>query len=186
MGIIGKDFKYKLIKNFLTKEEIDLTNKYFIMRHRLNFDKFDENQLKSSTADSCWYGDFLAESFLLCKRKKIEEEIGIELNPTYSFGRVYTYLATLEKHKDRPECEISATVMIGSSGEQWPIYMDGTELNLEAGDAAIYSGCDVEHWRNEFKGDWHTQIFLHYVDKNGPYANRIADGRIYWGSEKQI
>ena len=40
--MIGKDFKYKLIKNFLTQEEIDIAKKYFIMKHRVNFSEFDE------------------------------------------------------------------------------------------------------------------------------------------------
>jgi hypothetical protein len=183
MGIIGKDFKYKIVKNFLTEEEINLAKKYFIMRHRVNKDCFDEQQM-SKTADSAWYGDFLAESFLLCKLKKMEKEVGLDLTPTYAFARVYTYLATLEKHKDRPSCEISVTVMVGSSGERWPIYVDGNEVNLEKGDALIYLGCELEHWREEFKGDWHTQFFLHYTNKNGKYGHLIADERFFWGTQK--
>jgi hypothetical protein len=184
MGMLGKDFKYKIIKNFLTESEVELANKYFTMKHRSNIDKFDEVQMSSSTQDSYWYGDPLAESFLLCKMKKIEEETKLKLVPTYAFARVYSYLAVLDKHKDRPECEISVTVMVGSSGEKWPIFMDGKELNLEPGDAAIYLGCEVEHWREEFLGDWHSQFFLHYTNKDGPYKDRIADGRLFWGIEK--
>ena len=182
MGSI-KEFKYKIIKNFLIQEEIELANKYFRMKHRSNINRFDETQT-SATSDSYWYGDPLTESFLLNKLKKMEEATGLQLNPTYGFARMYTYLATLPKHKDRPECEISVTVTVGSSGEKWPIYMDGTELHLNPGDAAIYLGCEVEHWRNEFKGDWHSQFFLHYVDKNGINKDRIADGREFWGVEK--
>jgi hypothetical protein len=178
MGI--KEFKYKIIKNFLSKEEINLAKNYFIMKQRSNFLSFDESQA-SKTCDSYWYGDPLTESFLLNKLKIMEKETGLQLNPTYGFARMYTYLATLPKHKDRPECEVSVTVMVGSSGEEWPIYMDGTELHLKPGDAAIYLGCDVKHWREEFLGDWHSQFFLHYVDKNGPHKDRIADGRSSWG-----
>ena len=114
----------------------------------------------------------------------MELESGLELNPTYAYSRVYTWNAILDKHKDRPECEISVTVMVGSSGEQWPIYMDGAKLDLAPGDAAIYLGCELEHWREPFKGDWHSQFFLHYVNKNGPFADRIADGRQLWGMKK--
>jgi hypothetical protein len=124
----------------------------------------------------------LAESLLLTKLKKMQEECGLELNPTYAFARVYTYLATLDKHTDRPSCEISVTVMIGSSGETWPIYMDGKEFNLNPGDAAIYLGCEVEHWREEFQGDWHNQIFLHYVDKNGPLRKFNCRRKIVLGN----
>lgn len=186
MGILKKDFKYKLIKNFLSEDELNICKKYLIMKHRANNSEFDERQMATSTNDSYWYGDPLIESLLLIKTKKMQVETGLELVPTYGFSRVYTYLATLDKHKDRPECEVSVTVMVGSSGEPWPIYMDGNEFNLQPGDAAIYLGCEVEHWRKEFEGDWHAQFFLHYIDKNGPYKdqNLIADGRQLWGVKK--
>jgi len=184
MGILKKDFKYKIIKNFLSKDEINVCKNYLNLRHRINFDSFDEVQMKSSTYDSFWYADPLVETMLIIKRKKMQEETGLELLPTYSFSRVYTYGAVLEKHKDRPECEVSATVMVGSSGEKWPIYIDGNELDLEPGDAAVYLGMEVEHWREEFKGDWHMQFFLHYVDKNGLYPNLEGDGRFLLGLQK--
>ena len=38
----------------------------------------------------------------------------------------------------------------------------GIEINLEPGDMLIYSGCDLEHWREEFKGKNCAQVFLHY------------------------
>lgn len=183
MGTI-KEFKYKIVKNFLTQEEIELAKKYFLMKHRTNATSFDEAQMSSSTNDSYWYGDPLSESFLLCKLQKMEEETKLKLNPTYAYARVYTYLANLDRHKDRPECEISVTIMVGSSGEKWPLYIEGTEIHLNPGDAAIYLGCELEHWRNEFTGDWHSQFFLHYVDKNGINKDRIADGRQFWGVDK--
>jgi hypothetical protein len=184
MGTLKKDFKYKIIKNFLSKDEINVCKNYLNLRHRINFDDFDEQQMNSTTSDSYWYADPLVETMLIIKRKKMQEETGLELLPTYSFSRLYTYGAVLRKHKDRPECEVSVTVMVGSSGEKWPIYIDGNELDLEPGDAAVYLGCDVEHWRNEFLGDWHMQFFLHYVDKNGLYSNLYGDGRFLLGIQK--
>ena len=47
-------------------------------------------------------------------------------------------------------------------------------IPLEPGDGVIYRGCEVEHWREAFDaptGSWQTQVFLHYVDKNGPYGD---------------
>jgi hypothetical protein len=55
---------------------------------------------------------------------------------------------------------------------------------MEPGDAAIYLGCEVEHWREEFKGDWHAQTFLHYVDKNGLNKEWFKDKRLIYGSQK--
>lgn len=178
MGTI-RDFKYKIVKNFLTKEEINLLSFYCTVRHINNFDKFDFTQ--NSNGDSMFYADPLMESLMINKLKLMEEETGLKLLPTYAFWRMYTKLADLPVHKDRESCEISVTVMIGSDGTKWPIYMAGTELNLNAGDAAIYLGCEIEHWREEFKGDWHAQTFLHYVDKNGPFKNFTMDKRSFIG-----
>jgi hypothetical protein len=33
---------------------------------------------------------------------------------------------------------------------------------MEPGDATIYLGCELEHWREEFKGEDCAQVFLHY------------------------
>jgi hypothetical protein len=62
--------------------------------------------------------------------------------------------------------------------------MDGTEINMESGDAAIYLGCEVEHWREQFNGDWHAQTFLHYVNKNGPHKEWVKDKRSLYGTLK--
>ena len=179
MGTIGKDFKYKIIKNFLSKDEIDLLSCYCEIKHRTNLVNFDFTG--SNVADSCFYGDTLIESLMLKKKKKMEKESGKKLLPTYSFWRTYTKYTILEKHTDRPSCEISATVNINGDGTLWPIFMEGTPLNLEKGDAAIYLGCDLEHWREEFKGDYQFQAFLHYVDAEGINKEHYMDKRNYWG-----
>jgi len=181
MGIIGKDFKFKKIKNFLTKEEIDLLSGYCEIKHRLNQDKFDTVQ--SNVFDTAFYNDILMDSLLLQKQKIMEEATGKKLLPTYSFWRCYTKYAVLTKHKDRPSCEISVTVFIDGKGPSWPIYVEGTEIHLEPGDAVIYLGCELLHWREEFLGDYQFQTFLHYVDAEGSNKEWFRDKKIYWGIE---
>jgi hypothetical protein len=181
MGTI-RDFKYKIVKNFISEEERVLLKDYCKIKHRLNFDSFDFKQ--NNNGDTFFYGDPLMESLLLNKRSLLEKETGIELLPTYAFWRMYTNGADLKKHTDRNSCEISITVTIGSDGTKWPIYMNGTKLDLEEGDGAIYLGCDVEHWRESFEGDWQSQAFLHYVDKNGPNKEWVKDKRPLWGMKK--
>ena len=121
------------------------------------------------------------ESFLLTKFDLMEKETSLKLHPTYSYWRMYTKLADLKKHTDRPSCEISVTAMIGSDGTSWPIFIGGKEIELNDGDAVIYLGCEIPHWREEFLGDWHAQVFFHYVDSNGPYKEFNRDKRMLWG-----
>lgn len=176
------DFKYKILKKFLTAEEQKLLLTYTEIAHRNNFTKFDF--IQNNNGDTSLYGDPIMESLMLVKKEKLETSINFKLLPTYSFWRMYTYNADLKKHKDRPSCEISATVMIGSCGTEWPIFMDGNKVNLEPGDAVVYKGLEVEHWRENFEGDWHAQVFLHYVNAEGPHKQFYKDQRQFWGEVK--
>ena len=173
MGIIRKDFKFKKVENFLTKEETNLLKKYSVIKHRTNTTSFDYS---SDTADTMFYADPIMESLMLTKKEIMEKETGLELLPTYAFWRMYSNLAELRKHKDRPACEISSTLFFG--GDKWPIFVDGKKVDLKESDFLIYRGFDLPHWREEFKGRKCVQAFMHWNDINGPYGikNRF-DGR---------
>ena len=96
------------------------------------------------------------------------------LLPTYTYSRIYLNGAELTPHKDRPSCEYSVTINLYKT-HPWPIYMNKTSIELEPGDGVVYKGCEIEHSRKEFKGDEYIQIFLHYVDADGPYKDHIYD-----------
>ena len=167
------NFKYKVIKNFLSQEEIKIYGAYAKILHEENVNNFDEFQ--NNNGDTAFYKDPLFNFLQRDKHKIIEEAIGIKLLYTYNFWRCYTYNAILKKHTDRPSCEFSATVFIDSDGTDWPIFIDGKEILLNKGDILIYKGCEVEHWREPFTGDFQIQLFLHFVDADGKYANLEND-----------
>jgi hypothetical protein len=42
----------------------------------------------------------------------------------------------------------------------------------------VYSGCELEHWREEFTGNICAQVFLHYNHINGQFKeNNLYDKR---------
>ena len=46
----------------------------------------------------------------------------------------------------------------------------------------IYSGCELEHWREQFTGEQCVQVFLHYNDSSKKISeNNIYDGRPHLG-----
>ena len=182
MGIIKKDFKFKLIKNFLSEEEISFFKRYTIMFHQNNKKDFDFQQ--NLNGDTSKYSDYAMEALMLNKKNLVEKESGLQLYPTYTFWRCYTKFADLKEHMDRPSCEISVTCQIGSCGTEWPIYIENTPLFLKNGDAVMYWGTNVNHYRKEFTGDYHIQSFLHYVDANGPYKEFAKDQRLAYGMQK--
>ena len=129
------------------------------------------------------YGDLIFDTLVLGKRKELSKITQMNLVPQYSYYRLYTEGSELKKHKDRESCEISVTLCLGyDSHYNWPIWFensDGKQISVELkpGDMVVYKGCDLEHWREPFKGNHHAQVFLHYSDFNGPYGSEKFDGR---------
>ena len=152
------------------------------------------------------YADWVMETLLMYMIPIMKAKTGMELLPTYSYTRLYEKGNILHRHKDRPSCEISTTLHLG--GDPWPIYMDptgannilsgsetttvvkpgapkGVRVDLKVGDMLIYSGCELEHWREPFEGTICSQVFLHYNHANGPFAkNNLYDKRPLLGIPK--
>lgn len=128
------------------------------------------------------YGDPRLDALLEQLRGQVEQATGVQLFPTYSYLRVYQHGNVLKAHMDRPAAEISMTVNLGmSAAEPWPIWIAGprgvSSIALNPGDGLIYRGCDCYHWREPFPGNHLAQVFLHYVDRNGPNAEWKFDKR---------
>jgi len=136
-------------------------------------------------ASEAIHGAAVFDSLLEQLLPNFELASGKELLPTYSYARLYAPGDELHNHTDRESCEISATITLGFEGDSWPIYMDDdinksnpSKIKMNVGDAVLYKGMDKHHWREKYtEGKWHAQVFLHYVDANGPYKDHIYDKR---------
>tara|TARA_R110000787_G_scaffold22882_1_gene66071 strand:+ start:23 stop:544 length:522 start_codon:yes stop_codon:yes gene_type:complete len=161
----------KLIKNFFSKEELNVLQKYC-------YNKLDSNKdykLDGQCFSPAWYGDPLMLALLHTKLPTVEKESNLKLFPTYTYWRYYVFGATLKKHTDRPACEISVTACI-KKYDNWPIVVEGTSFELEEGDAILYAGCDQLHERpGIYKGEGMAQVFFHYVNQNGPNKDHAYD-----------
>ena len=150
------------------------------------------------------YADWVMETLLMYMIPIMKAKTGLELIPTYTYTRLYEKGNILKRHKDRPSCEVSTTLHLG--GDEWPIFLDptgadnviderknihkpgapkGVRVDLKIGDMLIYSGCELEHWREPFEGNICSQVFLHYNHANGPFAKtNLLDGRPLLGIPK--
>ena len=152
------------------------------------------------------YADWVMETLLMYMIPIMKAKTGLELIPTYTYTRLYEKGNILHRHKDRPSCEVSTTLHLG--GDEWPIFLDptgadnilsgretttvvkpgapkGVRVDLKVGDMLIYSGCELEHWREPFQGNVCSQVFLHYNHANGPFAKtNLLDGRPVLGVPK--
>tara|TARA_R100000234_G_scaffold116555_1_gene93797 strand:- start:607 stop:1251 length:645 start_codon:yes stop_codon:yes gene_type:complete len=150
------------------------------------------------------YGDWVMETLLLYVMPIMKAKTGLDLIPTYSYTRIYRKSSILKRHKDRPSCEISTTLHLG--GDPWSIFIDptgsdnvideyknihkpgapkGVQVDLKQGDMLIYSGCELEHWREPFQGNVCSQVFLHYNHADGQFAqSNLYDKRPILGVTK--
>ena len=211
-----KKNKYQVIRNAISKELADLAFTYLRISaeadhwllanqvtHEGNFliGNFKDKQVPNSYAK---YADRLMETLLIKTIPVMKAKTGLNLIPTYSYTRLYRTGNILNRHKDRPSCEISTTLNLG--GDPWPIFIDptgsnnvvdeykgimkpdapkGNRVDLKPGDMLIYSGCELEHWREPFEGKLCGQVFLHYNHANGPFAkSNLYDKRPLLGIPK--
>jgi len=137
------------------------------------------------------HGAFAFDKLLETCLPYFEKASGLKLYPTYSYARLYAPNDELKVHRDRESCEISSTITLGYEGDQWAIYMGNHEdksntepIMMDIGDAVLYRGMDKYHWREQFKGKWQAQVFLHYVDQDGPCKDWKYDKRESLGISK--
>jgi hypothetical protein len=128
------------------------------------------------------YGDPTFDGLLEFRRPRVEQLTGLGLHATYSYFRLYRHGNELRRHRDRPACEISVSLNVGQSPtDPWPIHVEGPSgphmALLAPGDALVYRGVDLFHWREPYAGRQLVQALLHYVDRQGPRADQKFDGR---------
>lgn len=178
---------YVVLKDVLPPQKCqELTEHMFRLHEEGKLVKDDQCPLSDAV-----YGDPIFDTLLQNIAEPLGQAVGKRLLPTYSYARIYRPGDVLKKHKDRPACEISTTLTLGYDAKQpWPIsfanddYTQETSASMEPGEMAAYKGCELIHWRKPFKGNWHVQVFLHYVDADGPHADQAMDGRNSFGVDK--
>jgi len=194
--------KYQVIKKALSYELANFLFNYFLLKREAVAFMYKNNIHFESGLLGTWsdkqvpntyslYGDFAMETLMMKMLPVMKKETDLDLTPTYSYARLYKKGDILARHKDRPSCEVSCTLNLG--GDPWPIFIDGTGSNnvideyknimkpdapkgtkllLDVGDMLVYSGCELEHWREPFEGSTCGQVFLHYNHVNGPFAEK--------------
>ena len=178
-----KKNKYQVIKNAISTELADFCYQYFLNKRAVARHLFDDRYISQFTDYfGVWndvqipetyshYADIVMETLLQKVKPIMEKKSGVKLTETYSYARIYKKGDELKRHKDRFSCEISTTMNLG--GDDWPIYLEpsgetgkkGIKVDLKPGDMLVYSGCELEHWRNKFKGKECVQVFLHYNNR---------------------
>jgi predicted 2-oxoglutarate/Fe(II)-dependent dioxygenase YbiX len=192
--------KYVLLKDFLDKESCKSLSNEMQRMVDVGLTTKDSQCPLSDAVHGAPVFDALLEQLA----PVFSSVAGKRLYPTYAYARLYRPGEVLRVHRDRPSCEISATLTLGFEGDSWPIYMaddakddpegiladceyedavegskvkNVSEIMLDVGDAVLYKGMEVWHWRKKYEGKWLAQVFLHYVDADGPNSEWKYDKR---------
>src|SRR5215213_1019180 len=129
-------------------------------------------------AESHW-GDSTLDAILVGLLPDLERAAGCALLPTYSYARLYGHGQSLPRHRDRAAAEIAVTVHLGYMGATPPPIRFAPDVAVyqKPGDAVLYLGDRLEHWRDTFHGENFGQMFLNYVRADGPRKTFVYDGR---------
>ena len=190
-----KKNSYLVVKNAIPIDVANFVYDYFNMKRRTYHTLKDTSYISRFDAD--WgehdkqvpnayahYADMAMETILDVLTPKMSKLTKLDLTPTYSYARIYGKGDILHKHTDRYSCEVSTTLNLG--GDMWPIWLvdkngKHIEIKLNPSDMLIYNGCELKHWRDEFKGDICSQVFLHYNIKNDKGSSNLYDQRLHLG-----
>ncbi len=136
--------------------------------------------------------------FLWALTPVMETLTGRELLPTYDYFRIYREGDTCRVHSDRYACEHSLSLTIGySDHKSWNLEIGSTRdpqpsaavdegfgdkpfssIAMQVGDAVLYQGVHHRHGRvTPNPNRWSAHLFLHWVDRHGPYRDQAFEGR---------
>jgi len=167
-----KENGFLLVKNFVEVDDL-----YTHLGTLVNNGKAKEDEISGSYT---FYKEGRCEKMLEKLLPKMELHTGYKLYKSYSYARVYNIGNVLRAHVDREACEISATICLGSTCKQWPIWiLDKDEkaksFVLDPGDALLFKAGEHTHWREVNTYGACTNLILHYVDQAGQYASYRND-----------
>jgi hypothetical protein len=128
----------------------------------------------------------------------VSEIIGRDLLPTYDYFRIYREGDVCRVHSDRHSCEHSLSLTLDySDGEIWDLDIEKarsepsarveedfgpeayTSISMQVGDAVLYQGVSHRHGRVKPNPNaWSAHLFLHWVDRHGPYRDKAFDGQM--------
>jgi hypothetical protein len=178
--------KYVILRQCLTDPQLSLLYRYACKRATSDSMTHDSQVPEALSA----YGDLFMDGLLQDTQPLVEQVTATKLFPTYSYFRVYRRGDALSKHTDRPSCEISLTLCLGYQAERpWPIFIETPEgvsssVELYPGDGLLYRGIECPHWREPLSGEMAIQVFLHYVNQDGPMADWKSDKRASLSSQR--
>jgi hypothetical protein len=122
------------------------------------------------------HDDWVAAFFHHQLASFISRLAGVAMKPSYSYMVSYMPGATLPRHVDRRQCEITVALLVDYVPEAsgpcpWPLFLEPADratppvaIHLTPGEVLIYRGRQLFHFRHALpEGHRSTSLLLHYV-----------------------
>jgi hypothetical protein len=119
-----------------------------------------------------WYNEPVAQFFHTQLSAVVGRIAGEPVKPTYAYASAYRGGAALRAHMDRKQCEYTLSLLVDRSSDvahgPWPLWFHGpngkASVTLESGDAVLFRGCELPHWRDAAPSDQNqTMLLFHFV-----------------------
>ncbi len=159
-----------MTKNF-TAIQIAMLRKYFRAMEKEGYLSIDRVQIKEKRYYR--HNDQLLKFIHRQTGHLVRQVTGQQIIPSFSYLAAYMKGAELAKHIDRPQCAWNMSLLIdeipeGQKAKSWPIYLETprgiVEVRLAPGEATLYQGDRVPHWRPALQGEQRQTVALfHYV-----------------------
>ena len=186
------------IENFLPNQVLNILNSYCIMKYSNKIEFKVDVQTSSLISE---HSDPLMETILDLTTPVVEQNLSKKLYPTYSFLRIYDKGSDLPIHNDRPSCEYTVALCLGSGPAEKPYeifvgeaddtsdykyydtqgnfnrYKINYKYPMKPNNALIFKGMEDIHWRESCEHDHFITVFLHYVDQEGEFKEYKYDKR---------
>jgi hypothetical protein len=137
-------------------------------------------------------------TFLWGLTPMVSQIVRRDLLPTYDYLRIYREGDVCRVHHDRQSCEHSLSLTLDySDGVPWNLDVEQratqpssrveadfaneafSSLEMNVGDAVLYQGVNHRHGRiTPNPNGWSVHLFMHWVDRNGPYREHAFDGKV--------
>jgi hypothetical protein len=108
----------------------------------------------------------------------VEQILGTAMKPAYSYAWIYRQGAELPVHRDRDACRCTVSLLVDyapvvAGPTPWPLGIHprgggaAIEIRQAVGDAVIFNGQELKHFRPRFTAGVHSiSLLLHYVDRD--------------------
>ncbi|KMJ46118.1 hypothetical protein ABLB69_16720 [Xenorhabdus khoisanae] len=165
-----------IIQNAISERELDIIYRYLAVSE--NIGQLKGN--KDATDAHMYYALPYFEAMLSHYTDVISQTVKEKVYPSYSFLWNYKKGYQLPRHKDRNSVDYIISIGIHKQAEcEWPLFVDGKEMNMDVGDILILDGKRFEHWREACPYNNRLQLILCYT--RDPFLR--FDKRVHLGFE---